>query len=73
MESTGFVGEVAGAHNILALMSTSDALSLGNLCDNELLSARGVHALDVQLLVATAKHQYHLAHFDPQTRIPARK
>ena len=73
MQSTGFVAEVAGAYNILAVISTSDTLSLGNLCDNELLSARGVHALDVQLLVAHAKHQYHLAHFDPQTRIPSRK
>ena len=73
METTGFVGEVAGARNILALMNTSDTLSLGNICDNELLPLRGVHALDVQLQVATAKHQYHLAHFHPPSCIPARK
>lgn len=73
MDSTGFVGEVAGAYNILAVMSTSDTLSLGNICDNELLSLRGVHALDVRLIVANAKHQYHLAHFDPQNPVPARK
>jgi len=73
MERTGFVGEVAGAYNILALINTSDTLSLGNICDNDLSSTRGVHALEVQLIVATAKHQYHLADFHPPARIPARK
>ena len=58
-----FVGELTGTHNLLALTTTKDTLTLGNLCDNELLSMTGVTRLDVQLLVATTKHEYHLAYF----------
>ena len=64
LEDTHFVAEVSGTHNILALTTTRDTLSLANLCDNKLMPMSGVRTLDVQLLVDTYKHQYHLAHFD---------
>lgn len=72
-EAVRFVGEVTGEHNILAAVLTRGMRSLGNLCDNELLSTEGVESLKVQLLVANSKHEYHLAYFQGQENIPRRK
>ncbi len=72
-EAVVFVGEVTGEHNILAAAMTKGMRSLGNLCDNELLSTEGVESLKVQLLVANSKHEYHLAYFHGQENIPRRK
>ncbi|MEM9623884.1 MAG: AsnC family transcriptional regulator [Pseudomonadota bacterium] len=64
LEEAPFVAEVAGQYNVFALTTNEDTLTLGNFCDNELLTMRGVHALDVQLQVATTTHQYQLSYFD---------
>ena len=72
-QSIVFVGEVTGEHNILASAITSGMRPLGHLCDNELLSTKGVENLKVQILVANSKHEHHLAYFQGQQEIPRRK
>ncbi len=72
-ECVGFLGEVSGESNLLALINIEDTQALGNVCDNELMSLPGVKNLHVQLLVATTKHQFHYAVFDRQPQTPRRK
>ena len=73
LESSRFVGQVAGTSNILAMLTATDLQSLADACDNIVLPMRGVQELDVQLLVSHYKHQYHLGYFDRQMDIPRRK
>jgi DNA-binding Lrp family transcriptional regulator len=73
IEDVTYVAQVSGNYNILLLVATQDAQTLGNLCDNKLLAMRGVDKLNVQLLVANLKHEYHICYFEGQEDIPRRK
>ena len=73
LESINFLVEVTGKANIFVLATAADPQELGDLCDNEILSIRGVQSIQVHLLVSTAKHLVHYAYFDAVEEIPRRK
>ena len=73
LEQAAFVGEISGKHNLLAAFNTTDALQLGDLCDDEILGAKGVDSVDVQMLVVNIKHDYRFSVFDSLAEIPRRK
>lgn len=73
LDSISFLVEVTGKANIFALATSTDPQTLGDLCDNQILSIPGVRSVHVHLLVSTAKHLVHFAHFDGAKEIPKRK
>jgi DNA-binding Lrp family transcriptional regulator len=73
LDQAAFVGEITGMQSILAVFNTRDALQLGDLCDNEILGAKGVDSVNVQMLVVNIKHDYRFSVFDRLPEIPLRK
>lgn len=73
MDALPFLVEVTGKANIFALTTSADVQELGDLCDNKILSMRGVRSIEVHLIVSTEKHLIHYAHFDGVQEVPKRK
>jgi DNA-binding Lrp family transcriptional regulator len=73
LEAIGFLIEVTGKANILALATATNAQDLANLCDEQIFSIPGVRSIQVQLLISTTKDQVHYAYFDGLKNIPKRK
>ena len=73
IDSVSLIAEITGMTNVLAVLNTTDPQELGNICDNRLVSIRGVQSMQVQLLVSTAKHLYHYAYFGAMAEVPKRK
>lgn len=61
-DAVQLVGEVSGRANVFVIVSARDAQELGDLCDNEVQSIRGVLGVEVQILVAPFKHRYDLTY-----------
>jgi len=72
-ELVGYLVESSGEYNIHLILTTSSNAELGDFCDNRILPLKGLEKLDMQIQVARAKHEFHLACFDALESIPKRK
>jgi Lrp/AsnC family transcriptional regulator for asnA, asnC and gidA len=60
IEAVAFLASTTGEYNLTAVLQCESVEALAAICDDDIMSVRGVIDLRVQPLVATVKHRYDL-------------